>query len=121
MLDYRSNRIEAPAADTSSTWNARHLMHLRRQSTKQTALRFLGKFLRENIDAAVNTFLANMDLWSSYKFPHFVLRLVAKRTSQNPGAAAEPHKGFHGTTPDKVTTTISSAGAAMKSSDRFGA
>jgi len=43
MLDHGPNRIEAAAADRSTTWNAHHLLHLLGQSTKETALRFLTK------------------------------------------------------------------------------
>jgi len=83
MLDHGSNRVETIAANRSSAWNARHLLHLLGQSTKQTVLRFLTEFFFENIDAKVDTLFTNMHLWSGYKFAHLILCLITKRAPQN--------------------------------------
>jgi hypothetical protein len=65
MLQHGSNLIEASAADGSSAGNARHLLHLFGQATKQAVLRFLTEFIFKNVDAKVHTLFTNMHLWSA--------------------------------------------------------
>jgi hypothetical protein len=83
MLDHGPNRVKTIAANRSSSWNARHLLHLFGQSTKPTVLRFLTEFFFKKIDAKVHTLFANMHLWSGYKFAHLILCLITKRAPQN--------------------------------------
>jgi hypothetical protein len=73
MLDHGPNRIKTIAANRSSAWNARHLLHLLGQSTKQTVLRFPTEFFFKNVDAKIHTLFTNMHLWSGYKFPYLIL------------------------------------------------
>jgi hypothetical protein len=79
MLDHGSNLVKATAADESSAWNARHLLHLLGQSTKQAILRLLTEFFFEDVDAKIHALFTNMHLWSGYKFAHLILCLITKR------------------------------------------
>jgi hypothetical protein len=79
MLDHGSNLVKTTAADGSSAWDARHLLQLLGQSTKQTILRFLTEFFFKDVDTKVHTFFTNMHLWSGYKFAHLILGLSTKR------------------------------------------
>jgi hypothetical protein len=89
MLDHGSNRVETIAANRSSSWNARHFLHLFGQSTKPTVLRFLIEFLFKDVDAKFHTLFTYMDLWSGDKFAHLILCLVTKRASQNFRSASQ--------------------------------
>ncbi len=83
MLDHGPNRVKTIAANRSSPWNARHLLHLFGQSTKPTVLRFLTEFFFKDVDVKIHTLFTNMHLWSGYKFAHFILGLTTERTPQN--------------------------------------
>ena len=83
MLDHGSNLVETRAADMSSAWNARHLLHLFGQSTKETILRFLTEFFFKDLDAKIYTLFTDMHLWSGYKFAYLILCLITKRAPQN--------------------------------------
>jgi len=55
MLNHGPNRLKTIAANRSSSWNARHFLHLFAQSTKPTVLRLLTELLFKDVDAKVDT------------------------------------------------------------------
>jgi len=83
LFNHAPNYLKTIAANRSSSWNARHLLHLFGQSTKPTVLRFLAEFLFEDVDAKVHTLFTDIHIWSGYEFAHLVLRFITKRAPQS--------------------------------------
>lgn len=83
FLNYSSDRGETFTAHGSSPRNMPDFLQFLCRPARYAALRFLRKFLPEDINTTVRTFFANMSFRSRYQLSNLVLRLAAERAFQN--------------------------------------